>query len=198
MPSPAGVQANDGGLAARLLQALRWRYTKCQGSLERFAVLTSWVEYDVLGVAADAQGSQHVLQVGCWRRGCLVGSVQLPGGAPCTAAWLGQSDLHVGLPACTSKLLPPPPPPHARPPAALTPTPSSAPPAGPQSVIGTRHLQAYEQLVRLLNAIASDRAGRAYLMQQPALVCGLLLQMLTHHEEAGQQVGGSQAADRSR
>ncbi|KXZ42952.1 hypothetical protein GPECTOR_109g195 [Gonium pectorale] len=53
------LQGRDPGLAARLLQALRWRLLRSTPGRQRTALLASWAEADLLGAgpqsAADAQ-----------------------------------------------------------------------------------------------------------------------------------------------
>ena len=62
----AELQGEDGGLTARLLQALRWRLVHSRPGPDRWAVLASWVECDLLGCRVPVQGGQEghtVLQV---------------------------------------------------------------------------------------------------------------------------------------
>ncbi len=59
----AGLQSGQVQLVPKLLQALRWRLTCCESGVERFAVMTGWIEWDLLGMHDAPQGAGSIAEL---------------------------------------------------------------------------------------------------------------------------------------
>ena len=59
----SGASAADAGLASRLLQALRWRLVRSRPGPDRWGVLTTWIEVDLLHCHGPGDSGTSILQV---------------------------------------------------------------------------------------------------------------------------------------
>lgn len=60
---------SSASLAARLLQALRWRLVRSNAGNDRWEVLATWIQVDLLGVYQyDGQTTQELLKVRACRQ----------------------------------------------------------------------------------------------------------------------------------